>query len=121
MDIEDIRPKQFKVMPSDKVTDFCYELVNEITLDGASFMGNDAALGWFMPLDNGPTILKPMTQEELDMARSVGSDFYQKQEEMNKKYWFSKIEEVYGINLSHLDTLNVATIAGELEKKLKQN
>lgn len=39
--------------------------------------------------------------------------------EEQKNYWFEKIQQVYGIDLSDLKDLNISKISGELEKRIE--
>lgn len=90
------RERKIEFAPNYEISDFCYKFVQKITRIKPVFLSNESSLLDF-PIDEEP-----------------------EPEDLNK-YWFSRINEIYSIDLSdmEIENLNIAKICSELEKRLE--
>lgn len=93
--IQDLAKKgRIKFAPTYEISDFHYEFVEKVAEVRPAFISNESSL--------------------FDFSHGI-------KERDEREYWFSRIEKVYGIDLSDLEIndLNIAKLGSELEKRLE--
>ena len=93
-------PERFTQVPSSEITGFHYSFVELVCGVEPFFLSNKSSFYNF----------EDIYPEEISICAAI------------KSYWLSKINSIYGIDLSDVagDDLNIARMGGELEKRLKQ-